>query len=124
MKHSENEKDSFRPMAHSQQRLNQFETDIKTYQSNVVRDANFKKNEELMQSLAKELDARLHQCLKQGHEKSISKHISAGKLLPRERIEMLLDEDSPFLELCPLAGFGQKDIEVGASTVAGIGLVS
>lgn len=42
----------------------------------------------------------------------------------RERIELLLDEDSPFLELMPLAGLGQDETAVGASLVAGIGLVN
>ena len=47
---------------------------------------------------------------------------SGGKLLARERIELLLDQDSPFLELCPLAAWG-SDFPVGASTVVGIGVV-
>lgn len=42
----------------------------------------------------------------------------------RERIELLLDEDSPFLELCALAGYDQDDMTLGGSIVAGIGLVS
>ncbi|MGH3748369.1 MAG: acyl-CoA carboxylase subunit beta, partial [Micromonosporaceae bacterium] len=46
-----------------------------------------------------------------------------GKLLPRERIELLLDPDTPFLELSPLAGWG-SDYPVGASLVTGIGTVS
>ena len=43
-------------------------------------------------------------------------------MLPRERIELLLDRDSPFLELAPLAGYG-SEYEVGASLVGGIGVV-
>lgn len=50
--------------------------------------------------------------------------MKAGKLLARERINLLLDEDSPFLELMPLAGLGQDDTPVGGGIVAGIGLVS
>ena len=44
--------------------------------------------------------------------------------IARDRIELLLDEDSPFLELMPLAGYGQENSAPGASLVAGIGLVS
>ncbi|KAI7857538.1 ClpP/crotonase-like domain-containing protein, partial [Circinella umbellata] len=42
----------------------------------------------------------------------------------RERVDLLLDEDSPFLELCAFAGYEQKDMTFGGSFVAGIGLVS
>ncbi|EIE82164.1 hypothetical protein RO3G_06869 [Rhizopus delemar RA 99-880] len=42
----------------------------------------------------------------------------------RERIELLLDEDSPFLELCALAGYDQDDMTLGGSVVNGIGLVN
>jgi hypothetical protein len=107
----------------AQQNLHPYQGDVKTYQSNVLKDERFKQNQIAMFALAKELDTRLHMALKQGHEKAISKHIAAGKLLPRDRVELLLDEDSPWLELCPLAGWGQKDVEVGASTIGGIGLV-
>lgn len=41
----------------------------------------------------------------------------------RERVNLLLDEDSPFMELCQLAGFGQEDMTLGGSVVGGIGLV-
>lgn len=46
-----------------------------------------------------------------------------GKLLPRERIDLLLDEDSPFLEICPLAGVDQDDCVTGGTNIFGIGLV-
>jgi acetyl-CoA carboxylase carboxyltransferase component len=57
-----------------------------------------------------------------GGEKYVDRHRSRGKLLPRERIELLLDPDSPFLELSPLAAWG-TDYTVGASLVTGIGVV-
>jgi acetyl-CoA carboxylase carboxyltransferase component len=41
----------------------------------------------------------------------------------RERVELLLDPDSPFLELLPLAGYGMDDMTLGGSAVAGIGVV-
>jgi acetyl-CoA carboxylase carboxyltransferase component len=51
------------------------------------------------------------------------RHRQRGKLLARERIELLLDVGSPFLELSPLAAWG-SDFQVGASIVTGIGTVS
>ncbi|MGH3386020.1 MAG: acyl-CoA carboxylase subunit beta [Nocardioidaceae bacterium] len=57
-----------------------------------------------------------------GGEKYVERHRKRGKLLVRERIELLLDQDAPFLELSPLAGWG-SDYAVGASVVTGIGVV-
>ena len=58
-----------------------------------------------------------------GGERSIARHRQRGKLLIRERIELLLDPDSPFLELSPLSGWG-TDYAVGGGFVSGIGVVS
>jgi acetyl-CoA carboxylase carboxyltransferase component len=58
-----------------------------------------------------------------GGEKSVARHHERGKLLVRERIELLLDRDAPFLELSPVAAAG-TEYEVGASTACGIGVVS
>src|SRR5699024_4582179 len=57
-----------------------------------------------------------------GGEKYVRRHRDRGKLLARERIELLLDEDAPFLELSPLAAWG-SEYHVGGSTVTGIGVV-
>ncbi len=57
-----------------------------------------------------------------GGEKYVQRHHERGKLLPRERIELLLDRDSPFLELMPVAAYGST-FPVGASVVCGIGVV-
>ncbi|MBD0323086.1 MAG: acyl-CoA carboxylase subunit beta, partial [Aldersonia sp.] len=57
-----------------------------------------------------------------GGPDKLARHRKRGKLTPRERIDLLLDEDSPFLELCPLAAWG-SDFQVGASVVIGIGVV-
>jgi acyl-CoA carboxylase subunit beta len=57
-----------------------------------------------------------------GGQKYVERHHARGKLLPRERIELLVDEGSAFLELSPLAGWG-SDFSVGASLVTGIGVV-
>jgi acetyl-CoA carboxylase carboxyltransferase component len=57
-----------------------------------------------------------------GGEKNVDRHRKRGKLLARERVELLLDADSAFLELSPLAAWG-TDYTVGASVVTGIGVV-
>jgi acyl-CoA carboxylase subunit beta len=57
-----------------------------------------------------------------GGEKYVERHHSRGKLMPRERIELLVDPGSAFLELSPLAGWG-SDFTVGASVVTGIGVI-
>ncbi len=58
-----------------------------------------------------------------GGEKSVARHHQRGKLLVRERIELLLDRDAPFLELSAVAAAG-TEYEVGAAVVTGIGVVS
>ena len=58
-----------------------------------------------------------------GGEKAVARHHARGKMTARERIELLLDEDAPFLELAALAGYGSS-FTVGGSVVAGIGVVS
>ncbi len=58
-----------------------------------------------------------------GGDKYVARHRARGKLLPRERIDLLLDRDSPFLELSPLAGWGTDD-PLGGGLVAGIGTVA
>jgi acetyl-CoA carboxylase carboxyltransferase component len=58
-----------------------------------------------------------------GGEKYLRRHRDRGKLTARERVELLLDPDTPFLELSPLAAWG-SDYTVGASLVTGIGVVS
>jgi acetyl-CoA carboxylase carboxyltransferase component len=58
-----------------------------------------------------------------GGEKYVARHRQRGKLMARERIELLLDRDAPFLELSPLAGWG-TEYALGAGIVTGIGVVS
>lgn len=68
------------------------------------------------------LDAEHAKAVAGGGERSVARHHQRGKLMPRERIELLVDEGSAFLELSPLAGWG-SDFTVGASVVTGIGVV-
>jgi acyl-CoA carboxylase subunit beta len=70
-----------------------------------------------------DIDAELAKALAGGGEKYVERHHARGKMTPRERIESLVDPDSPFLELCPLAAWG-SEFQVGASLVIGIGAVS
>ena len=70
-----------------------------------------------------ELDQELAKALGGGGAKYVERHHARGKLTARERIELLVDADSPFLELCPLAAWG-SDFQVGASVVIGIGVVA
>lgn len=71
------------------------------------------------------LKKHLQKSLFQGEEKHIEKAKTKGKMLARERVELLLDQDSPFLELCPLAGLETKGgFGPGGTMVAGIGFVS
>ncbi|HEY7487617.1 MAG TPA: carboxyl transferase domain-containing protein [Streptosporangiaceae bacterium] len=75
-----------------------------------------------MLSKLEQLDQEQRKALEGGGEKYVERHRKRGKLLARERIELLLDPDSPFLELSPLAAWG-TDFPVGASVVTGIGAV-
>jgi acyl-CoA carboxylase subunit beta len=76
-----------------------------------------------------QLDAARSELLERGSgsARAIALHHKRGMLVARERIELLLDPDSPFLELCPFAGCGEVAAEEGAtpgaSLVGGIGLV-
>ncbi|HLO36725.1 MAG TPA: carboxyl transferase domain-containing protein, partial [Candidatus Deferrimicrobium sp.] len=68
------------------------------------------------------LDAEHAKAVGGGGDKYVDRHHARGKLLARERIELLVDEGSAFLELSPLAGWG-SDFAVGASVVTGIGVI-
>ena len=76
-------------------------------------------------ALAERLRADVATAALGGTEKSRERHLARGKLLPRERVERLLDPGSPFLEIGQLAAFDLYDGEVpGAGVIAGIGRVS
>jgi acetyl-CoA carboxylase carboxyltransferase component len=78
--------------------------------------------EALLEQIAA-VDAEHAKAVAGGGPKYTQRHHDRGKLLVRERIELLLDEDAPFLELSALAGWG-SEFTVGASVVTGIGVVS
>ena len=82
----------------------------------------YRQNRQGMESALAEVGAELDKALEGGGERYVARHRERGKFLARERIELLLDPDAPFLELAPLAAWG-TDYTVGASLVAGIGVV-
>jgi len=76
-------------------------------------------------ALAEALREKVAQAALGGNEKSRERHLSRGKLLPRDRVECLLDTGSPFLEIGQLAANGMyKDEVPGAGIITGIGQVS
>ena len=88
-------------------------------------DATCRANATHNRTLAEELRARVARTALGGGEKSRERHTARGKLLPRDRVERLLDPGSPFLEIGQLAANGLYDDEVpGAGMIAGIGRVS
>src|SRR5437879_7305105 len=82
-------------------------------------------NREAMRGLVAELRQRLAKARDGGPERARERHTKAGKLLPRERVERLLDPGTAFLELSPLAAFGLYEDEApGAGIITGLGRVS
>ena len=85
----------------------------------------FKKNAEANRALVEELRAKVAQAALGGSESAREKHTARGKLLPRERVERLLDPGSPFLEIGQLAACDMYDGEApAAGIITGIGRVS
>jgi acetyl-CoA carboxylase carboxyltransferase component len=83
----------------------------------------YRANREAMSALLAEVQLAQHDVQLGGGDKYVTRHRERGKLLVRERVELLLDRDTPFLELSPLAGWGTDD-PLGAGLVTGIGQVS
>jgi 3-methylcrotonyl-CoA carboxylase beta subunit len=94
----------------------------------------FRANAAAMQALVDDLNAKLAKIAEGGGADARAKHLARGKLLPRERVERLLDADTPFLEIAPLAALGmygetdrsgnQVDAAPCAGMIAGIGRVA
>ncbi len=94
------------------------------------RSDDFKANAAAMRTLVDDLNAKLEQIGQGGGKAARAKHLARGKLLPRERVETLLDPDTPFLEVAPLAALGMypekggRDAAPGAGLIAGIARIS
>ncbi|QLY30725.1 acyl-CoA carboxylase subunit beta [Nocardia huaxiensis] len=84
--------------------------------------ADYQAAAEAMTAKLAEVEAEYAKNIAGGGPDKMARHRKRGKLTARERIELLIDEDSPFLELAPLAAWG-SDFHVGASIIAGIGVV-
>jgi 3-methylcrotonyl-CoA carboxylase beta subunit len=90
-----------------------------------VRSSDFARNTEAMQVLVAELRNRLASVAEGGTAAAREKHTARGKLLARDRIDLLIDPDTPFLEIAALAAYDMYGGDVpSASIVAGIGRVS
>jgi len=94
------------------------------------RSADFLANAAALRAQVDELRARLAKIAQGGGEGPRAKHLARGKLLPRDRVEALLDPGSAFLEIAPLAATGVytepdgSDIAPAAGVIAGIGRVA
>jgi len=95
-----------------------------------VRSADFAANAAAMRSLVADLQAQVAKAALGGGDAARAKHTARGKLLPRERVQRLLDPGTPFLELSPLAALGLYPDRDGtdsapcAGVITGIGRVS
>jgi acetyl-CoA carboxylase carboxyltransferase component len=83
----------------------------------------YRANREAMLALLDQIDGERARAAAGGGEKYVQRHRDRGRLLVRERIDLLLDRGSPFLELSPLAGWGTDD-PPGGGLVVGVGLVA
>jgi len=86
-------------------------------------DETYRANRQAQLALLEKLNEQLELAIAGGGERYQQRHRERGRLLARERIELLLDPDSPFLELSSLAAWG-TGFTVGASMVTGVGVVS
>jgi acetyl-CoA carboxylase carboxyltransferase component len=90
-----------------------------------ARSAEFRANAAHHRALAERLHARQREVATTRSERALTLNRERGKLLVRDRIEAILDPDTPFLELSPLAAFGMyEDSPPSAGIVTGIGRVS
>jgi len=100
-------------------------TTMATIQSQVnPKSDEFEENREQMQTYVDNIKCKLTQIEQGGDDTSRERHTARGKLLPRERIKLLLDKDSEFLELSPLAAWDVYDDYVpAAGIITGVGQV-
>ena len=82
----------------------------------------FRRNESAMSEGLGLIDAELAVARAGGGERYVTRHRERGKMTARERVELLLDRDTPFLELCPFVAWGTQ-YTVGGSSIMGIGVV-
>ena len=89
------------------------------------RDSEFARNAEAMRALVADLRAKVAEIKQGGGAQARDRHLSRGKLLPRNRVRGLLDPGTPFLELSQLAAYGVYDEPIpAAGIITGIGRVA
>ena len=89
------------------------------------RSADFQANAAAMQALVDDLRTQCEKIAQGGGEAARAKHLGRGKLLPRDRVQQLLDPGTPFLEIAPLAAMNMYgNAAPGAGLIAGIGRVA
>src|SRR4051794_37752544 len=90
-----------------------------------TRESSFADNAEAMRSLVADLRDKVHEIKQGGGARSRDRHLSRGKLLPRDRVRTLLDPGTPYLELSQLAAYGVYEEQIPAAGIlTGIGRVS
>jgi 3-methylcrotonyl-CoA carboxylase beta subunit len=90
-----------------------------------TRSPEFRASEEAMRGLVADLKDKIAKIAAGGGEEARAKHLARGKLLPRDRVTLLLDPGTPFLELSQLAAYGMyKDEAPSAGIITGVGRVS
>src|SRR3954467_6470603 len=90
-----------------------------------TRESSFADNVETMRSLVADLRDKVHEIKQGGGARSRDRHLSRGKLLPRDRVRTLLDPGTPYLELSQLAAYGVYEEQIPAAGIlTGIGRVS
>ncbi|MBI5594270.1 MAG: methylcrotonoyl-CoA carboxylase [Deltaproteobacteria bacterium] len=90
-----------------------------------INSAEYRKNYEEMTGLVDELNRELDRAMNERFPKALQRHRESGKLPAAEKLELLLDRNTPFLEIAPLAARGLYDGEIHkAGLVCGIGMVS
>lgn len=89
-----------------------------------TRSAEFSDNARLMQSLVTDLKSKVEQIALGGGELARKKHTDREKLLPRDRVQLLLDPGMPFMEFSQLAAYGMYPEKSGADAAPGAGLIT
>jgi 3-methylcrotonyl-CoA carboxylase beta subunit len=107
-----NKQDGWNPMPIIESRIN-------------TRSQDYTDNAQAMQAQLDDLNQKLAHTALGGSEAARAKHVARGKLLPRDRVEHLIDPGTPFLELSPMAAHGMYGGEApGAGVITGIGRVA
>jgi 3-methylcrotonyl-CoA carboxylase beta subunit len=95
-----------------------------------ARSEDFRLNAEAMQRVVDDLKQKIAKIAEGGGAEARQKHLNRGKLLPRDRVQMLLDPGTPFLEFSQLAAYGMyqekngQDAAPSAGVITGIGRVA